>query len=310
MWRQLTSVDKGARAAAAMVLARLGEPLGNSFIALLDSGRPQGNLLHDIHAALVNSQDVGQAMTEAVQHVATWFNRVSKVTAKRFSPDAADSNPADAALADGRVPELLRKMQANVLHSLEGADSVEATVEVLSIGVGTLRAIARLDTEAAQIAFAEICSTYIVMKLVDADPISPGFKRGVGDDAAGVLREAAGQALINIYGPACLDTLSGGLNHEEDAVKVTSALALGRLGDRRATPMLQILVDNGSPMAARAARDAITAIKKGNPEMMTLLRSSSSAEARPDTLLRPSTGINDSLSPELLLRPGNPSQPE
>lgn len=319
MWRQLTIVDKEARAAAAVALARLGEPIGMSFELLLEAGRPHGNILHKLHSTLVNSQDVGQAMSEAVQQVATWVNRMSRVTAKRFSSASTEGNPADAALIDNRVPELLRKMQANVLDSLETSDSEEITVEALSIGVGTLRAIARLNTAAAQLADAEIRRTYTIVKLIDSDrasnrttnrTITSGATRGVRDDVAGVLRVAAGQALMDIYGSACFDILVGGLSHPEEAVKVTSAQALGRLGDRRAVPQLHLITDTGSPDAARAARDAVAAIRRGNPEMMTLLRSSSSADARPDTLLRPSTDVSESLSPELLLRPVHPGQPE
>jgi HEAT repeat protein len=306
MWRMLTIVDRDARAAAVAALARLGEPLGKSFEALLDSGRPQTNLLHNLHSALLNSQDVGQAMSEAVQHVATWFSRVSKVTAKRFSSDSAQGSPSEAALKDRRVPDLLRQMLANVLEGLESAESAETTVEALSIGVGTLRAIARLDSASVQFAAAELGHAYTVVKRVGADT-SPSKNSGPGveDDAAGVLREAAGQALIDIYGNACFDILCGGLDHQEDNVKATSAIALGRLGDRRAVPMLQPIADKGSAVAVRAAQEALAAIKRGNPEMMTLLRGSSSAEARTDTLLRPITGINDALSPELLLRPAN-----
>jgi HEAT repeat protein len=311
MYRQLTIVNRDARAASAAALVKLGEPLGARLEALLDSGRPQGNLLRNLQSALVNSQDVGQAMSEAVQHVTTWFNRVSRVTAKRFSTDAVEDNLTDAALKDGRTPELLRKLQANVLDSLERAESAEETIEAVSLGVGTVRALARLGGDAAQLADNEIKRTYTFVRSHHSeDSISAGNMRGSENDPANMLREAAGQALIAIHGSACLDTLTGGLNHQDDAVKVTSALTLARLGDRRAAPLLQPLLDSGSAAVARAAREALTAIKRGNPEMMTLLRSSSSADARPDTLLRPSTGVSDALSSELLLRPAHPGQPD
>jgi len=301
MWRQLTIVDRDARSAAAAALSRLGEPLGRAFEALLDSGRPQDSILQNLHAALVNSQDVGQAVSEAVQHVATWVNRISRVTAKRFSASDAVDMANDAILKDTRTPDLLRTMQANVLECLDRPGADEETVEALSMGVSTLRALARLESSAAQRADVEIRRTYTAVKWIDED-LRPGSGRGVREEAAVVLREAAGQALIDIYGIACFDTLMAGLSHGEDAVKVTSSLALGRLGDPRAVPLLQSISDTGSTEVVTAARAAITAIRRGNPEMMTLLRGSSSTEARPDTLLRPS--IDLTLSPDLLLRPG------
>ncbi len=311
MWSMLTILHTDARVASAAALARLGEPIGSTFQALLDFGKPQSNLLHNLHSTILNSQDVGQAMSEAVQHVASWFNRVSQVTAKRFSSDAAQGSPSEAALKDRRVPDLLRQMLANVLDGLESSDSTGETLEALSIGVGTLRAIARLNTDSVPITAGELRHAYTVVKLVDGDQSpSKNSRRRVGDDAAGVLREAAGQALIDVYGRGCFDTLCAGLEHDEVTVKATSAIALGRLGDRRAVPMLQTIVDSGSPAVVRAAEEALAAIKRGNPEMMTLLRGSSSAEARTDTLLRPIAGINDGMSPELLLRPGNSSQAE
>ncbi len=87
------------------------------FVALLDAGRPQGNLLHKLHSTLVNSQDVGQAMSEAVQHVATWFNRVSKVA--NGTSAAAVGNAGDDALKDGRLPDLLK--DAGKRSGLSGA---------------------------------------------------------------------------------------------------------------------------------------------------------------------------------------------
>lgn len=309
MWNQLTDINKEARSAAVAALARLGEPFGASFEALLDSCRPQGNLLRKLQTTLFTSQDVGQAMSEAVQHVATWFNRVSRETAERFaSPGIA--RPTEAAvLTDGRSPELLRRILANALHTLETDCPDEEAVEALSIGVSTLRVLSRLDHKAASCADVEIHKAFVTVKTVNID--RHVGTRGAGtEEFAAVLRDAAGQTLIDISGAACYETFMRGLDDEDAHVRISSAGALGRLGDPRATPTLQQIAATGSPALAQTAKDAIAAIRRGNPEMMTLLRSSSSADARQDTLLRPSVGIHDSVSPELLLRPGNPGAPE
>ncbi len=161
-------------------------------------------------------------------------------------------------------------------------------MEAISIGVGTLRALGEAGYCRWHASETEVRRTYTVVKLVDTDPaISIGARGQVQEDAANVLREAAGQTLIGIYGGDCFDIVAAGLRHQEDGVKITSAITLGRLGDRRAVPLLLSLEDHGSPMLMRAAQEAVAAIRRGNPEMMTLLRGSSAADARPDTLLRP-----------------------
>ena len=86
-------------------------------------------------------------------------------------------------------------------------------------------------------------------------------------------------------------------------VNHTAIAALGRLGDVRALPHLQPIANNTAHPLCPAAIGAIALIKRTNPEMMTLLRGSSAADAHQETLLRPAAEKSSTVSPDLLLRP-------
>jgi hypothetical protein len=307
LWKQLTILDPNVRSVSAAALNALGEPVGGVFESLLESNRPQGSLLRQIHSAFVNP-DVGQALTEAAQHVANWIGKVSRETAERFSSSSPKPDSAWKPLNDSRLAELIVSLLSNSLDTLERNSSEDQIVDALSTGTACLRLLRRIERNTAISAVGNVQRAFTCIKVVNSGKQARAYEEGT--EVASILREAAGLAIIDLKLEDSLEMLVAGLNCPHDGVKRTSAFALGTLGDARAVPALQIAIETGSPEIVLAARDAITAIKRGNPEMTTLLRGSSSADAHLEALVRPVTEPPDLVSADTLLRPGNSAAPE
>jgi HEAT repeat protein len=102
----------------------------------------------------------------------------------------------------------------------------------------------------------------------DARAVSP-LIRAMSESDLGV-RDAAAEALVNI-GPPAFDDLVGALDDPSWDVRRTAALALGRLGDQRATGRLLLaLRDNSDPWLRQDAALALGQI--GDLSAIQLLR--------------------------------------
>lgn len=301
IWILLTWAETEIRVEAAQTLARLGEPFGLQVQDLLEAGRPQDNVLRKIRATLIGTQDMGQAVTEAAQHVANWFTRVSRETVVRFGTPGTTQNAIEMALQDPRLPEMLRRLLNNTLDRLDRMTPTLVTEEALSVTVATLRSLARLREPHARIAKPEILRAYFLVKDITPD----GYGQEAPQEVAGVVREAAAQCLIAVFGPESYEMLLPGLSHTRQEILETTIQALGKLGDARAVPHLEKLM-----LLTVSAQGAIAMIRKGNPEMMTLLRGSSGAEVGADSLLRPAAETAQNSNPELLLRPSRLAESE
>ncbi len=302
LWNFLTLVDNEARTASATAISRLGDPLGATYMALLNDYRPNENLLSKLKSTMLTSQDVGVAMSEAVQHVAQWFNKVSRETAERFATPSSSNALTETLHSDTRIGPILSRLLRNALSHLKENRWDANSIEAISIGVAVLRLSGKLNLELSEEFETNLREAIYLTKQAQL-PGGQGTRRLVIEEVAGVLREAAGQAMVEARYAGTFDLLAAGLSNSEDEVKVTCCSSLAKLGDPRAVPLLQTVADGESPMPSQAARAALSAIRKGNPEMMTLLRGSSGHEARADLLLRPSMGIDPDRSGELLLRP-------
>lgn len=122
-------------------------------------------------------------------------------------------------------------------------------------------------------------------------------------DAGEALRMAAGQALIALHGKNSYPLFLTALYQPAIPVRCTAIEFLGELADVRALPHLQTVVQQGIPVLASVASEAIARIRAVHPETMTLLRASSAVAPGKDVLLRPASGDSVSNGRDQLLRP-------
>ena len=314
VFRLLTRTDSRTRFAAAEALLAMNEPLGSEFAAAIDAARPQSSLLKRLQSSIANSQDVGEAVSLAVQHVASWFQKVSRETADRFATTGSERERLEAAvLSDPRVLDLLAALLKNALELVRADMSDTRLIEALGAAIATLKLIAgRKHQTAEQLddvlkAALRVCwypkrqASYLLSASA-ALQSAKSYEDAV-QELCGQTREAAGLAVIALYGSDWLDELYICLQHSELSVQVSAAVTLGKLGDTRAVNLLQTHAVSRDAILAAACQDAISAIRRTNPEMMTLLRGASPNQQSYNALLRPaSAGI---VSDENLLRPAD-----
>lgn len=296
MCKQLSRINRDARSSAAIALARLGDGFGQAFEAMLESVQIQGKLLQKLQSAFINSQDVSQAVTEAVQHVASWLQRFSREAAERFATPGTSAPLNASVLADKRTPELLNSLISSALDTIETVDEPSRVMEAISVAVSCLRLISKLEDEIAQEFDALMRRAFVCCR-------KPAWTWKEMNSASAVVREAAADALIHLHGSAMLELFVKSASEASHPVQLTSIAALGRLGDPRCVAALKTIAQYGDTMLKLAAEEALTAIKRGNPEMMTLLRGSSGADTGVEQLVRPVQSASDTTMPELLLRP-------
>jgi HEAT repeat protein len=232
-------------------------------------------------------------------------SRVSKETVERLNPGGTASSAAWGVPRDPRLPALLRQLLDNTLDALQQNATPEATEEMLTACVAVVRALARVGTPQALCARNELLRALCLVKRgVVYEPGGPAdFRKSSLREIGVVVRTAAAETLLELYGadsfPLFLEALYAPLPDAHS----TAIVALGRLGDARALPHLQPLVANAAHALSPVATEAVAAIRRTNPELMTLLRASSALDNRPETLLRPASGNPDDGAPDLLLRP-------
>ncbi|HLK57116.1 MAG TPA: HEAT repeat domain-containing protein [Chthonomonadaceae bacterium] len=311
LWTQLCEMHRESRVECASALSRLGDTYAEQLLTLIEDNCPKGSLLQTLQTMLSGGPDAGQAASRAVQQVTQWFNRLSKETAERLSGSAASNDPLRRAFYDPNFPERarllgrLRQMLERSLDRLETAWNPDELEDILGVCVGLIRTLVRLGGETIPQAHEPLlralrCVKYNITNQLSASALP--LRTEVGE----MVREAAASALMQWYGVECLPLLVETLHTPEPPVQITAMQALGSLGDVRALPALQPFVEGPSPQLAPVAQNAISAIKRTNPEMMTLLRASSGSDVRPETLLRPASGNPETTSSDLLLRPSNP----
>ena len=120
-------------------------------------------------------------------------------------------------------------------------------------------------------------------------------------EVAELVRLTAAETLTLIYKSSVFSILIDALYSVHVPVIKTAIIALGQLGDPRALRHIQKLGFGETLSLYETVENAVSNIKKINPEMMTLLRGSSVSDAHPESLLRPANSRPDS-APEELLR--------
>lgn len=300
----LARPEPGVRACAAAALAAQGDQIGRELCALLERSRPPGKLVDKLHAILALGPTAGQAAADAVQQVSRWVARVSRETAGRFT---GPGGPAAGPEPDARLAPNLRDLLRAATFHLAHAEAPELISETLELAISACNAVAEIGSPQAECCVAELTRDLSVVKygVVTVQSGAAGQRTSERREVADALRLAAARALAAINPSRCYDHLITNLAAEKPEVVASTVQALGHLGDVRALLALQALSADRHGPHAQAARQAIAAIRKENPEMMTLLRGSSLAEQQPDTLLRPAAGKPD--SPEGLLRPAEPT---
>ena len=118
---------------------------------------------------------------------------------------------------------------------------------------------------------------------------------------------SAAETIIQTYAKNSFPILVEALFSSQHPVRKSAIVSLGQFGDPRAINYLQMTASTVSSPFFEETQEAIAAIKKLNPEIMSLLRGSSSADAHPDLLLRPAAGA--STSSLNLLRPSDSNAP-
>lgn len=320
VWPLLAHTDPNVRLEAAGALGRLGDNLGRQFTQLLAEARPQGSLLTRLEALFRGGPDASAVAAQTMQQVSQWVSRVSRETVEKLAAPPGVKPAASAYAHDSRLPELLQKLLNNSLDNLPRVTAPEEVEESLSVTVAAIRALGRLGSPSALPAREALLRAIRCVKrnVVHEGSASGPFRRSEVREIGEMVRMAAVETLIDLYGPDSFPLLLEALYTPQTECTETAILALGRLGDVRALPHLQRFtalsepagMKTGASALAIAANQAIAAIRKTNPEMMTLLRASSALDTQTDTLLRPAAGGPPDTAPEQLLRPSAPEATE
>jgi len=304
LWNLLVDFAPEVRTRAAQALTLWGEPNGKRFLELLAECRPQGSLLEKLTTLLRGGPDASQAATQAMQQVQQWVTRMSREAVVRLSsPTPGKESSLTLIRQDARIPPLIRRLLIGSLRLLATTQALEETEEALALSITAIRALRQIGVPDALIAQTELLRAFRTCKQLPPTEVSYVAPMTPLREIAEPVREEAALALIEFLGPDCFGIFIEALSAPIPEVQGTAILALGRLGDARAVPYLQPIAGNADNLYAQHAIQALAVIRQNNPEMMTLLRASSSADANPETLLRPLPhGLPDS-APELLLRP-------
>jgi HEAT repeat protein len=313
LWPLLAHADSSVREEASQALGRLGDSLGRQWVQLLADCRPQGSLLTRLETLLRGGPDASMVAAQAMQQVSQWVSRVSRETVEKLAAPPGAKLAPPACAQDSRVPELLRSLLNNSLDSLFRVTTPADVEQNLAVTVSVIRALGRVGIPAALSARDGLLRALRCVKrnVVYEGNASGPFRRSEVREVGEMVRLAAAETLMELYGPESFPLLLEALYAPQMECVVTAVLALGRLGDVRALPHIQHLLNHTamesepgrmSPLAV-AANQAIAAIRRTNPEMMTLLRASSAADTQIDTLLRPAASGPPDTAPETLLRP-------
>ncbi len=299
------------RNAASHSLLQFGDPIGRQMAEWLEADLPRGSLLTKIHSVLRGGADAGLVATQAVEQVGKWFTRVSKEASERKNtPVGAEVHPKVVRVPsyDPRLPDLLREMLGGALAMMHYSTMPEQIEELVATSVAAARGLGRLESGAGRCADAELVRALHAVKYLDwthfaSRPLPSGSKTGEPLEYGLLLRAAAADSLIQIFGADSFAPLSEALRSDQTAIVASAIAALGRLGDGRAVSLLQGVISAQAHPCQQQAQEALAAIRRQNPEMMTLLRGSSAHNAQPEMLLRPSYSDVGSSTADQLLRP-------
>ncbi len=303
---QLSSPDEQVRNSVANALRNWGDTYGVQFLEILAKHRPQGNILSKFQTLLRGGSDAGKMATQAMQQASQWLSRVSK---EAFDKQKQEVERA-VLLQDTRTYPLLEELLANALDSLQRSHNPAETEQYVAVSVASLRLLASLPPDGAKQTQNLLIRALTTVKhgtLYEGNVVTP-FQNAEVRDIGNLVRVAAAEALFEIYDNASFAIFLEILYHPLMEVKGTAIVSLGRLGEVRALPHLQSITGiPGHPLVA-TAQEAIAAIKRINPHVMTLLRASSANQVHDDKLLRPVMGNTPEAHPEQLLRPSSETE--
>lgn len=298
----LTSHDPGLRQACSEGLESLRDPIGRQMQELLISCWPKESLLARLQTLLKGGQEANQAAAQTMQQFTQWILKVSRDTLDRLASSTPDASRTSPPTLDPRLPILLRELLRRALTALQHAKETDVTSDRLCLSIATIRSIGKLGAASATLARPElVCALHTVKGASLPDHPLPVY-REVGE----ILRETAAIQLIELLGAESYGIFFDALQSPQTEVRQTAIRALGRLGDPRALTLLQRIAADVTHPNGAVAIEAISAIRRVNPEYMTLLRASE-ASASGATLLRPAQGNIDPGQTDLLLRPTQPS---
>ncbi len=297
----LSCAETAPRSAASVALRAWGEPYGAAFCMVLEAGRPSESLFKNLQQTFANAQDMGAAVNDAVQHVTNWITRFSRETAEKYVPTDSARRAEDWILEDERVPMLLARLLQNCLELLTSPQTAVSTRDIAASAAAALKALGRLDAERATCAMDQIHTAAFLTYRAASTGRLARVSVSSSDELLQIVRVSAGQTLVDLRAPGTFEFLIGGMDSLADGVLITTAISLGKLGETRAIPVLQQAADKKSAAVAAAAVDAISRIKKANPDTMTLLRGSS-PNGQHDSLLRPASDVGCQPT-DILLRP-------
>jgi HEAT repeat protein len=298
---QLSSADTRVRQEAATALKNWGDPFGFQLTELLMQYRPQGNILAKFQSLLRGGSDASVVATQVVQQAGQWIAKVSKDAFERQKQDVARAT----ILQDPRTYPLLVELLQNTLDNLLRSHNPTETEDYLGGCVAGIKALAAMPPERAKSTHNSLIRALRLVKhgTLYEDGVAAPFQKGEVRDIGNIVRIAASEALYQIYGNASFPLFLDALFFPVLEVRGTAIQALGRLGDVRALPYLQSIVNDTSHPHNAFAGEAIATIKRTNPHVMTLLRASSISQVDTDKLLRPVMGDAPETNPNELLRP-------
>ncbi len=306
IWPTIAHASPVVRAAAAESLSHLHDSLGTHLLAFLETCRPQEATWSRLIGSMRQHGDPATAAAEALTQVSRWIGKVSRETAARLVAPQNDRIPhplkTDARVA-AIIPELLSHALEQLENALTPADAEEAAAHCLTV----LRAVQRLHGTLNLSCRSQVSQALRAARRFSA---SSGQEHSL-QDMGEPVRAMAAETILEIYPSAGFPLLVEGAYAADPAVRDTAIVALGTHGDPRSIPILRSIVERGddSPCVA-AARAALEAIRRRNPEMMTLLRASSRADATQQHLLRAVISSPSQVSPDLLLRPSSSGEPD
>ncbi|MCS6777096.1 MAG: HEAT repeat domain-containing protein [Chloroherpetonaceae bacterium] len=313
----LAHTDARVREAAARALNRLGDAVGQRMLQLLAECRLQGNLLSRLEALIRGGPEATAIAAQTMQQVSQWVSRLSREKGERIDHSRSAGQMHRMGSRDPRLIGLLRRLLDNTLTLLPRLSAFNEVNETLMLAASAIRALARLGRPAAAEAHAELRRALRCVRrsLIHEEHTGGAPRRSEVREVGTVVRTTAAEALIELYGPDSFPFFLEALYAPHPECAETAILVLGRLGDARALPHLQRFVtpaettrtdSKSSTTLSAAAVQAIAAIRRTNPDVMTLLRASTVVDSRPDTLLRPAAGYAQETASEALLRPATP----
>ncbi len=292
---QLNVPSAAVRARAAAALMRLGDSFPTRIIELLDECRPQGSFVSQLQVILRGGQDAGEAATQAVQNVSKWLARITTDAAESGGGDNPRKTDTSPILEDPRTVPLLCHMLAAVAQLRNTEISVEDVQEKAAFITLILRAMSRIGKPDAIRAWSEIVAVIhlpsIAFAVQGRSPETKCYENAVG---------AAIETLITLYGSESFGLFLETLYSPRLEVARTGITALEMLGDSRGLPALRAIANNERHPCCTLAAQAIAHIRRTNPEMMSLLRGSTSQGSDPSILLRAARGTTEGDSSSLL----------